>query len=62
MAATKEKEKGGTMRLVAYEANQWISQLPVKGKGRIDPATGVEAGRLLTGLRSLNNAIAYPGH
>ena len=50
------------MRLVAYEANQWISQLFVKGKGRIDPATGEEAVRFLTDLRSLNNAIAYPGH
>ena len=61
LAATKEKLKGGTMRLVAYEANQWISQLFVKGKGRIDPATGEETVRFLTDLRSLNNAIAYPG-
>ena len=36
MAATKEKLRGGSTRLVAYEANQWISQLFVKGKGRID--------------------------
>ena len=62
LAATKEKLRGGSMRLVAYEANQWISQLFVKGKGRIDPATGEEAVRFLTDLRSLNNAIAYPGH
>ena len=61
-AATKEKLKGGSMRLVAYEANRWISQLFVKGKGRIDPATREEAVRFLTDLRSLNNAIAYPGH
>ena len=62
MAETKGKLKGWTMRLVAYEANQWISQLFVTGKGRIDPATGEEAVRSLTDLRSLNNTIAYPGH
>ena len=64
LAATKEELKGGTMRLqlVAYEANQWISQLFVKEKGKIDPETGEEAVRFLTDLRSLNNAIAYSGH
>ena len=34
----------------------------VKGKGRLDPTTGEEAMRFLTDLRSLNNAISYPGH
>ena len=34
----------------------------MKGKGRLDPATGEEAVRFLTDLRSLNNAIACPGH
>ena len=47
---------------MVYEVNQWISQLFVKGKGRIDPATGEEAVRFLTDLSNLNNAIAYPGH
>ena len=58
MALIKEKLRGGSMRLVAYEANQWISQLFVKVKGRIDPSTV----KFLTDLRSLNNAIAYPDH
>ena len=62
LEATKAKLKEGTMRLVKYEANQWISQLFVKGKGRIDPVTNEEAVRFLTDLRSLNNAISYPGH
>ena len=62
LAATKKKLKGWTMRLVAYEANQWVSQLSVKGKGRIGPATREETGRFLTDWRSLNNAIVYPGH
>ena len=47
---------------VCYEANQWISQLFVKGKEGIDPMTGEEVVRFLTDLRSLNDAIAYPGH
>ena len=59
LAATKEKLKAGTMRLVAYEAHQWITQLFVKGKGRIDPMTGREAARFSTGLRSLDNAIPF---
>ena len=62
LEATKGKLREGTMRLVKYEANQWISQLFVKGKGRIDPVTNEEAVRFLTDLRSLNNAISYPGH
>jgi hypothetical protein len=62
LEATKAKLKEGTMRLVKYEANQWISQLFVKGKGRIDPVTNEEAVRFLTDLRSLNDAISYPGH
>jgi len=60
LAATKLKLKEGTMRLVKYEANQWISQMFIKGKGRVDPATGEEAVRFLSDLRSLNNAIDYP--
>ena len=59
LAATKEKLKGGTMRRVAYEAHQWISQMFVKGKGRIDSMTAREAARVLTGLRSSNNMMAF---
>ena len=60
LAATKLKLREGTMRLVKYEANQWISQMFIKGKGRVDPATGEEAVRFLSDLRSLNSAIDYP--
>jgi hypothetical protein len=60
LAATKLKLKEGTMRLVKYEANRWISQMFIERKGRVDPATGEEAVRFLSDLRSLNNAIDYP--
>ena len=43
-AATKEKMRGGSIRLVAYEANQWISQLFVKSKGKIGGNKGKNEG------------------
>ena len=60
LAGLKQKFKKKHLRLVKYNENQWISQMFVKFKGRIDPDTLMEAFRALTDLRTVNDNIDYP--
>ena len=60
LAGLKQKFKKKHLRLVKYNENQWISQMLVKFKGRIDPDTLMEAFRALTDLRTINDNIDYP--
>ena len=62
MTALRDKLEIGSLRLVKYEASQWISPMFVKPKGRQDPITGLELLRFLTDFRAVNQELCWKAH
>ena len=62
MAAIREKLGMGSLNLVKYNVNQWISPMFVKPKGRVDQMTGLELLSFLTDFRAANKGLQWNEH